>query len=125
MTIASLIGFMVAAQFVSLEALEIPYYVALLGAGSLAIHSRRSQSGDLSADDRAQHASGAVPTNVAGSPGEVETALPAPVDSKNSEPRFMNREFAEPEQEVRPTCVPVDAADWRDTIESNAQLVMN
>lgn len=40
MTIASLIGFMVSAQFVSLEALEIPYYVALLGAGSLVVHNR-------------------------------------------------------------------------------------
>ena len=40
MTIASLIGFIVAAQFVSLEALEIPYYVALLGAGSMAVHQR-------------------------------------------------------------------------------------
>ncbi len=44
MTIASLVGFMVAAQFVSLEALEIPYYVAMLGAGSLAVYSRMSQS---------------------------------------------------------------------------------
>ncbi|MFN9717226.1 MAG: O-antigen ligase family protein [Planctomycetota bacterium] len=44
MTIASLVGFMVAAQFVSLEALEIPYYVALLGAGSLAVYGRMSQS---------------------------------------------------------------------------------
>ena len=40
MTIASLCGFGIAAQFVSLEALEIPYYVALLGAGTLAVHSR-------------------------------------------------------------------------------------
>lgn len=45
MTIASLIGFIVAAQFVSLEALEIPYYVALLGAGSLAVHSRMYGTG--------------------------------------------------------------------------------
>lgn len=43
MTIASLCGFGVAAQFVSLEALEVPYYVALLGAGSLVIHSRQQQ----------------------------------------------------------------------------------
>jgi probable O-glycosylation ligase (exosortase A-associated) len=35
MTIASLTGFMVSAQFVSLEGLEIPYYITLIGAGSL------------------------------------------------------------------------------------------
>jgi len=44
MTIASLCGFGIAAQFVSLEALEIPYYVALLGAGSLAVYGRRQES---------------------------------------------------------------------------------
>jgi O-antigen ligase len=35
MVIASLIGFMVAAQFVTLPGLEVPYYVVLLGAGAL------------------------------------------------------------------------------------------
>lgn len=40
MTIAALCAYMVAAQFVSLEALEIPYYVVLLGAGSMTIHYR-------------------------------------------------------------------------------------
>jgi probable O-glycosylation ligase (exosortase A-associated) len=39
MVIASLIGFMVSAQFVSLEGLESPYYVALLGAGTLKLWS--------------------------------------------------------------------------------------
>ena len=33
MVIASLVGFMVSAQFVSLSGLEVPYYVALAGAG--------------------------------------------------------------------------------------------
>jgi probable O-glycosylation ligase (exosortase A-associated) len=37
MVIASLIGFMVASQFVSLEGLEMPYYVALVGAGILKV----------------------------------------------------------------------------------------
>ena len=37
MVIASLSGFLVAAQFVSLEGLEIPYYVTILGAGVLAL----------------------------------------------------------------------------------------
>jgi probable O-glycosylation ligase (exosortase A-associated) len=40
MVIASLIGFMFAAQFVSLVGLEIPYYVALIGAGYLKLASR-------------------------------------------------------------------------------------
>ena len=35
MVIASLVGFAVSAQFVSLEFLETPYYIALLGAGVL------------------------------------------------------------------------------------------
>jgi probable O-glycosylation ligase (exosortase A-associated) len=35
MTIASLTGFMVAAQFVSIVGLELPYYIALIGAGVL------------------------------------------------------------------------------------------
>lgn len=35
MVIAALVGFMVSAQFVSLSGLEIPYYVALVGAGYL------------------------------------------------------------------------------------------
>jgi len=39
MVIVSLVGFLVAAQFVSLEALELPYYVALLGAATLKLSS--------------------------------------------------------------------------------------
>lgn len=35
MVIAGHVGFMVAAQFVSLETLEVPYYLTLLGAGAL------------------------------------------------------------------------------------------
>lgn len=51
MTIASLTGFGVAAQFVSLEALELPYYVALLGAGTLIVHTRMEREGLIPADD--------------------------------------------------------------------------
>lgn len=39
MVIASLVGFAVAAQFVSLERLEVPYYIALIGAGVLKLAS--------------------------------------------------------------------------------------
>ena len=45
MVIVSLAGFVVSAQFVSLEALEIPYYVVLLGAGTLKLATAGS-SGD-------------------------------------------------------------------------------
>jgi hypothetical protein len=37
MVIASLAGFIVAAQFVSLEGLELPYYVVLVGAATLKV----------------------------------------------------------------------------------------
>lgn len=46
MVIASLVGFMVAAQFVSLAGLEIPYYVALVGAGYIKL----SDQFDLAVD---------------------------------------------------------------------------
>jgi probable O-glycosylation ligase (exosortase A-associated) len=39
MVIASLTGFMVSAQFVSMQGLEVPYYVVLLGAGALKLDS--------------------------------------------------------------------------------------
>lgn len=51
MVIASLCGFMVSAQFVSLEGLELPYYVNLLGAGGLMLtsHSSNERSEELAA----------------------------------------------------------------------------
>ena len=39
MVIASIIGFMVPAMFVTLEGLELPYYVALIGASVLRLAS--------------------------------------------------------------------------------------
>lgn len=39
MVIASLVGFSVSAQFVSLEGLELPYYVAIIGAGAIKLSS--------------------------------------------------------------------------------------
>jgi probable O-glycosylation ligase (exosortase A-associated) len=44
MVVAGLIGFMTSAQFVSLVALELPYYVALVGAGVLTLQSRATAS---------------------------------------------------------------------------------
>jgi len=65
MVIVALAGFAVSAQFVSLEGLEPPYYVAMLGAGLLKLHGNRLAAG--AADPAA-----AVPP--AGG-----TALPPPV----------------------------------------------
>jgi len=45
MVISSLTGFAVSAQFVSLEALEIPYYVAMLGAAVLKVNSMHLTAG--------------------------------------------------------------------------------
>lgn len=41
MFIASFTGFMVSAQFVSLEGLELPYYITMIGAGTLKLQSAR------------------------------------------------------------------------------------
>jgi probable O-glycosylation ligase (exosortase A-associated) len=43
MVIAALIGFTVSAQFVSIKMLEVPYYVALLGAGVLKLSSMQTK----------------------------------------------------------------------------------
>jgi putative inorganic carbon (HCO3(-)) transporter len=42
MVIASLTGFVVAAQFVSLSGLEVPFYIVLIGAGALKLQSLQS-----------------------------------------------------------------------------------
>jgi len=41
MVIVALVGFIVAAQFVTISALEVPYYVVLLGAGALKLASKQ------------------------------------------------------------------------------------
>lgn len=51
MVIASLTGFGVAAQFVSLEALEVPYYVALLGAATLSVQARTRRDQEAADDE--------------------------------------------------------------------------
>ncbi|MBI1313463.1 hypothetical protein GC176_19405 [bacterium] len=50
MALVGLCGFAVSAQFVSLEALEIPYYTALLGCGALKLSSIRNVERDHSPD---------------------------------------------------------------------------
>lgn len=46
MVIAAIIGFMIAAQFVSLVRLELPYYVVLVGAGVLILEPALAMSSD-------------------------------------------------------------------------------
>ncbi|MEP3478493.1 MAG: O-antigen ligase family protein [Fuerstiella sp.] len=53
MTIAALCGFGVASQFVTIEALEHPYYVVLLGAGTVLLYNR-SKDEQAHDDDREQ-----------------------------------------------------------------------
>ena len=60
MVLPSLTGFVVAAQFVSLEGLELPYYIALLGFAGLRVYgslpeSDESQVDEFYFDDQPQH----------------------------------------------------------------------
>lgn len=48
MVVASLVGFVVSASFVSLDALEPPYYIALLGAGTLKVLSQADTARNFS-----------------------------------------------------------------------------
>jgi probable O-glycosylation ligase (exosortase A-associated) len=55
MVIAALVGFTVSAQFVSLDRLEIPYYVALIGAGVLKLSSVPSDAAEQAAMPQQWH----------------------------------------------------------------------
>jgi hypothetical protein len=129
MTIASLAGFMVAAQFVSLEALEIPYYVALLGAGSLAVHARMQQHA---------HQNTAVESALVdvGGPFESERYEPAPAAfhadtpmevsalpmDRNSEPDLVPQRFFNSPREVPVVTSSLETTDWRDQVGSSFQV---
>lgn len=71
MTVAALCGFAVAAQFVSLELLEVPYYVALLGAASIMIYGRELEAG------RIDFADGLDPALASQTDWRDQTELPA------------------------------------------------
>lgn len=130
MTIASLIGFMVAAQFVSLEALEIPYYVALMGAGSLAVHSRMYRDGRTNPPSATMPVEGA-PASVAAS-----AVLIDPVDGTpeitvtqsewfEDQPLMMNRRFMIREPELTETEPTASSTDWRDQIDGDSGVWTN
>jgi probable O-glycosylation ligase (exosortase A-associated) len=155
MTIASLIGFMVSAQFVSLEALEIPYYVALLGAGSLVVHARTMQAAQQAALESAPALPSAGFANSAPVPAFAYEALPAAEPELayanadafgDSGPRYMNS----PERDrsawqstsadaivvpapitspvystPTPTVVAPALPDWRDIIGRDSGLALN
>jgi putative inorganic carbon (HCO3(-)) transporter len=80
MAIASLVGFIVAAQFVSLTGMEMCYYVALLGAGALKVHGEQqiedSTDGNEAVDDESYgseftHSEAEVPGGTATASGPV------------------------------------------------------
>ena len=123
MTIASLSGFMVAAQFVSLEALEIPYYVVLLGAGSVTIHHRLSHASSAETEEDAE-----LPQEGSANPEPAEDFATVTVEGTGSTQAPAFRESPEFPDDVRS-----QSADWRDAIDRLPQrlddaerpLVMN
>jgi hypothetical protein len=113
MTIGALIGFMVAAQFVSLEALEIPYYVALLGAGSLAVHSRMYSHGE--ATDEIPSAPAVYSPSFANAAAVVDLQTSSG-DWIHEEPVILNRQYMNSTPEFV-SSEPVEKKnDWRDQI---------
>ena len=120
---------MVSAQFVSLEALEIPYYVALLGAGSLVVHARAVQAAqaavfvpaDLSIESRNRT--------------DVETLVHEDPPAFDSSPVLPQRRFMNSPVDEQPACPamsisttvaePAVTRDWRHMIGSEFAPVMN
>jgi O-antigen ligase len=129
MTIASIIGFMVSAQFVSLEALEIPYYVALLGAGSLVVHARTVQAAQTSVSDAAASATESVNHAFVAAPIHEAAVAFEPI-SEIPQRRYMNRPINEqPADPVfiapAPVVESVRIRDWRDTVGREVGAIMN
>ena len=116
MTIASLCGYMVAAQFVSLEALEIPYYVVLLGAGSMTVHYRLTNSIGQSSSTAFAN----METASSSEPELLETAYR--YDTEAQEEKFID-ETPFCETTAAPDYATTQAADWRDTIDELPQQV--
>ncbi len=52
MVVSGLVGFIIAAQFLSAEAVEVPYYLALLGAGTLKMASQAENSPLVATESR-------------------------------------------------------------------------
>ena len=118
MTIASLISFMVAAQFVSLEALEIPYYVAMLGAGSLAVHSRMRQSGDPAESELVPDGFTAesLTTIAAATHEEPAEHTSFPMSRRREDPLDYHQSFLNSPRDIAATEPEFGIPDWRDRI---------
>jgi len=118
MTIASLISFIVAAQFVSLEALEIPYYVALLGAGSLAVHSRMRQSGDPAESELVPDGFTAesLTTIAAATHEEPAEHTSFPMSRRREDPLDYHQRFLNSPRDIAATEPGFGIPDWRDRI---------
>ncbi len=69
MVIASLAGFVVAAQFVAIDRLEIPYYIALLGVGVLKLCSTYSVAEPVDVFQTVTHARSEIDQLSRQSPG--------------------------------------------------------
>jgi hypothetical protein len=129
MTIASLVGFMVSAQFVSLEALEIPYYVALLGAGSLVVHARAVQAAQATVLVPAD--AGTESRNHADAGKSVHEDPPA----FDSIPVLPQRRYMNSSADEQPACPamsiattvaePAGTRDWRYMTDGEFAPIMN
>ncbi|MDA1231802.1 MAG: hypothetical protein O2856_13600, partial [Planctomycetota bacterium] len=127
MTIASLCAYMAAAQFVSLEALEIPYYVVLLGAGSITVHYRLTEANGLSSTPLMVKSETGIADQTFGE--ETSFAVTEPL---SAESEFLN-EIPTFETTASTDYITSQASDWRDAIEQEPQklndaespLVMN
>ena len=79
MVICSLVGFVVSAQFVTIESLEIPYYVGLIGACVLKVHGSRRPATALAV---------APPNHPAALPGLAPPPPPRPPSRPTLGPAF-------------------------------------
>ncbi|MCA9035347.1 MAG: O-antigen ligase family protein [Planctomycetaceae bacterium] len=123
MTIASLCGFGVAAQFVSLETLEIPYYVNLVGAGTLMLHSRQRRERGRMMEPNSYAIAEPATTGFSNAGFSTAMNVDAADVFSNAEPRpsFDRSGFFNVETESWATGS-THAADWRDQIQPGDQM---
>lgn len=117
MTIASLCGFIVAAMFVSLEALEIPYYVALLGAGTMVVYGQYRQTQAVL--EGVVHADGSQPDDDVVHPSSDAPTFPGPLPPW---PAAAAERPAYATWPPLPDAPPAVQPDWRDQLGTPAVL---
>ena len=74
--VSGLVGFMIAAQFVSLEGLEVPYYIALIGAASLKVHDDQPELATMPLEPERPPALPVVATQALATPSGDGTSRP-------------------------------------------------